>query len=54
MQLSRIQSLFVGALIATQVANVVASIYLKVAMASTSPPHPVVFALYREIFTGAE
>lgn len=41
------------ALLGTQVANVVGSLYLKLAMVTPTPPHPVVFALYREVLTGA-
>eukprot|EP00892_Ulva_mutabilis_P009714 jgi/Ulvmu1/7114/UM034_0020.1 len=40
------------ALACTQVANVVGSLYLKLAMVTPTPPHPVVFALYREVLTG--
>lgn len=40
------------ALLSTQVANVVGSLYLKLAMVTPTPPHPVVFALYREVLTG--
>jgi hypothetical protein len=46
------QVFFVVALAATQVANVVGSVYLKASMAGRLPPHPVVFALYRELLAG--
>jgi hypothetical protein len=37
----------------SQVANVVGALYLKQAMQSSTPPHPVTFALYREVMAGA-
>lgn len=52
LQPKQLRDVYIVALVAIQVANVVGSLYLKVAMNSPSPPHPVTFALYRELMAG--
>jgi hypothetical protein len=46
-------NVYILALVVSQVANVVGALYLKQAMQSSTPPHPVTFALYREVMAGA-
>lgn len=47
-----VRYIWMAALIGTQIANVVGSLYLKLAMVTPTPPNPVIFALYREVLTG--
>jgi hypothetical protein len=51
--ITHIQAAFIGGLAGVQITGVIASIYLRAAMAGSQPPHPVVFALYREVIAGA-
>lgn len=52
LQPKQLREAYIVALVVIQVANVVGSLYLKMAMNSSSPPHPVTFALYRELMAG--
>jgi hypothetical protein len=52
-RLTNVQAAFLVGLGAVQIINVVASIYLRSAMGGAEPPHPIVFALYREVIAGA-
>lgn len=54
LQPKQLRNVYIAALIVIQVAGVVGSLYLKVAMNSSQPPHPVTFALYRELLAGAD